>query len=699
MSSVFEAARFYTSIGISVIPIRIDGSKAPAIEKWKDYQTRIPTTAEIGVWFSGNPVGIACIGGKVSGNLEALDFDVPGLFDTFYQEASQNLKALIDSLPLQMTPSGGNHLIYRCSGPVSGNLKLARNNDEKTMIETKGEGGYFIVYPSPPECHRLKKPYKFTRWNNNNPLHCISQEERDALLNHARWYNTYIHPSYIYTPSVLPHEGNRPGDDYNKHGSWSDLLIKHGWKELYPGRWQRPGKAGPGISATLGKVGEGIFYVFSSNAFPFESERGYTLFTAYAHLEHGSNYQEAARQLSKEGYGTQLTTPLLQPQQAAPQMIPAENLLSFRLKPGQLDVNDEWAIPRFLLPNTLTLMFGKPSSGKSYLALTIALYLQHKGLIDSIIYMDGDNSKIALRKRGLDTLVSSIPDFIYIPAFNIPQKRIIDGETAILAHLRKHLEDNRSKRHFIVIDSIRNFMPGKDVNSDKDTGEFMQAARAFRDIGPNTIFLLHHLNKGGTVKNSTTFLDYCDTAFKIEQEGESKEEGCIKILLSKEKDRNGDILPRLTAYVGYKEYRLLILNDHSKGGHFRAIQTIVSILEERLVLTQNQLITAVRERIDIGEHELRDVLKEYSGKQWRVEPGDRNAILYKILEREGERERERKREGEREEGSLNLPLCDWYLNKNSYTPVKLPNSGQMGICKEKTASSSSKSINPRKSDL
>ena len=44
-----EAERLVKS-GLSVIPIRADGSKAPAI-KWKAFQARIATPEELHKWF------------------------------------------------------------------------------------------------------------------------------------------------------------------------------------------------------------------------------------------------------------------------------------------------------------------------------------------------------------------------------------------------------------------------------------------------------------------------------------------------------------------------------------------------------------------------------------------------------------------------------------------------------------------------
>ncbi len=42
-----EAAQEYTRAGLSVIPIKGDGSKEPALLTWKPYQTRTATEQEL----------------------------------------------------------------------------------------------------------------------------------------------------------------------------------------------------------------------------------------------------------------------------------------------------------------------------------------------------------------------------------------------------------------------------------------------------------------------------------------------------------------------------------------------------------------------------------------------------------------------------------------------------------------------------
>ena len=59
--SILEIARAYCAAGLSVIPVKVDGSKAPAI-KWKQYQSRIADDRELEDWFadsSKHGIGIA----------------------------------------------------------------------------------------------------------------------------------------------------------------------------------------------------------------------------------------------------------------------------------------------------------------------------------------------------------------------------------------------------------------------------------------------------------------------------------------------------------------------------------------------------------------------------------------------------------------------------------------------------------------
>ena len=76
--TVLDWARRYVRNGLSVIPVRADGSKAPALAKGEveQYRERFPTDAELQEWFAPHrAVGVAVVCGKQSGNLAVLDIE------------------------------------------------------------------------------------------------------------------------------------------------------------------------------------------------------------------------------------------------------------------------------------------------------------------------------------------------------------------------------------------------------------------------------------------------------------------------------------------------------------------------------------------------------------------------------------------------------------------------------------------------
>ena len=74
------------SAGLSVLPLRLDGTKAPAIKEWKQFQNERPHELELKRWGTRGGVGIVC--GKVSGNLEIIDIDDAGLLNDYLAQIS-----------------------------------------------------------------------------------------------------------------------------------------------------------------------------------------------------------------------------------------------------------------------------------------------------------------------------------------------------------------------------------------------------------------------------------------------------------------------------------------------------------------------------------------------------------------------------------------------------------------------------------
>ena len=84
-----------------------------------------------------------------------------------------------------------------------------------------------------------------------------------------------------------------------------------------------------GCSATLK---DGVFYVFSTNAAPFEDRRAYSPFAVYSLLEHGGDFAAAAGALRARGFGS-----------AVPE--PDVDLTALRVTAGERDVAAEPVVP------------------------------------------------------------------------------------------------------------------------------------------------------------------------------------------------------------------------------------------------------------------------------------------------------------------------------------------------------------------
>ena len=287
-------ATSYLRAGLCVLPA-ILAEKRPSVGSWKAYQQCLPSEAQLAQWFS-SATACCLLTGGASGNLEMIDFDAGGaLYERWARLVEEQAPGLLARLVVERSQRGGLHVVYRCRVVICGNLKLAQRavpgGRPETLIETRGEGGLFLCAPSPG--------YEVLQGDLAAPP-VIEDAERDVLLSCA-WSLNECWARQDASPVVAAVAG-RPGDEFNERGDVRDVLLRHGWTLARPGEneyWRRPGKS-TGSSATLK---DRVFYVFSSNAAPFEPQQAYAPFGVYALLEHGGDYAAAATALRVQGYG------------------------------------------------------------------------------------------------------------------------------------------------------------------------------------------------------------------------------------------------------------------------------------------------------------------------------------------------------------------------------------------------------------
>lgn len=234
-------------------------------------------------------------------NLEVIDIDNHfGDANVMYEFIQDNLtKELSDLIPVISTGGGGYHLYYKCE-KIEGNKKLAsRINSQgrpETLIETRGIGGYVVAPPTNGYDVILNDIY-------NVPI--ITEEQREELLSICKSLNE-VESKKQEKKKEATNNDEQPGTRYNNDPDaiqhTVSLLIKHGWTSNDNKHWKRPGKETRGISATFGKVGINKFYVFSSNAYPFDIDTSYSMWGVLSMLEYGGNYSESAKAIAAD-YG------------------------------------------------------------------------------------------------------------------------------------------------------------------------------------------------------------------------------------------------------------------------------------------------------------------------------------------------------------------------------------------------------------
>jgi hypothetical protein len=334
--------------GISVIPIRRDGSKAPdgallphvwdevacrGSATWKPFQTKHPSLEQAQQWWGGaHPPGIAAVCGAVSGGLELIDFDrqAEELFPAWHDLVEEERPGLVDRLSLVQTPRqpAGYHVWLRCPDcALPGNSKLALDpqapGKDRCLIETRGEGGYALIPGCPADCHTTGHLYTHLSGPPLWQLPPLSIEERRTLWRCAR---TLSREAKEDGSATLPpgSTGLRPGDDFDVRGpDWST----HGQER----RWRRPGKE-HGWSATTGycraRDGADLLRVFSSNAAPFEDGKAYGKFRALMLLQFAGDPVATARAIARLGFGTPSPTRPLSRTKTEPTTADVEFILS-----------------------------------------------------------------------------------------------------------------------------------------------------------------------------------------------------------------------------------------------------------------------------------------------------------------------------------------------------------------------------------
>lgn len=303
-------------------------------------------------------------------------------------------------------------------------------------------------------------------------------------------------------------------------------------------------------------------------------------------------------------------------------------LNQYKLTAEHLQEEPNFLIHNFLAARSLSMFFAKGGSGKSYLAVSLALKLLKEQKIKTVLYFDMDNSKLALKRRGLDKIIVENPHFNYIHSSTIQGNPL-----ALIDELigRGKRTTGLLENVLIVLDSIRDFVVGRDMNSDRDIGPVMEKLKRLREVGATVIFL-HHTSKEGdgkVFKGSTAFRDSVDMSYALSS---VRNENQLVFTLEIDKDRlgvDGRVAFELnteTMILKSANFTMASISDH-KRQFIEKVKTILNQHSEE-GMTQTALLEAIGTTSD--DKTARIYLQEFEGVFWKMKkmPKQNNASYY-----------------------------------------------------------------------
>ena len=201
-----------------------------------------------------------------------------------------------------------------------------------------------------------------------------------------------------------------------------------------------------------------------------------------------------------------------------------------------------WLVHEMLVDDGLSVIYGPPGAGKSFISLDMALRLAHAmewhgraAKPTGVLYSAGEGAR-GLGKRikgwrhkhGLDGIDAP---FLLLPV----AVELLDEQQR--GKLLRTLDAARERAGFsiglTVIDTVSRALAGADENGQEAMGAFVKACDAIRNHAGGAVLGVHHSGKDKDrgMRGSTVLLGACDAVFQLE-----KLEGAVALKTEKQKD-------------------------------------------------------------------------------------------------------------------------------------------------------------------
>lgn len=183
----------------------------------------------------------------------------------------------------------------------------------------------------------------------------------------------------------------------------------------------------------------------------------------------------------------------------------------------------EWLIDGLVPSAGLSVLYGAPKTGKSFVALDWALcvatglpWLGREVRQCPVVYVAAEGvAGLGVRAEAWCEARRHDGD---IPDMRFLGRAVNLRDAAIVTSFRSLLADLPRLPRLLVIDTMARTMPGGDENSSRDVGEFIAATDALR--GQHSAIVVHHSGKTGrSERGSSVVRGSADAMIRVERDG------------------------------------------------------------------------------------------------------------------------------------------------------------------------------------
>jgi hypothetical protein len=193
-----------------------------------------------------------------------------------------------------------------------------------------------------------------------------------------------------------------------------------------------------------------------------------------------------------------------------------------------------WLIEGILPEDALAVLYGKPETYKSFVALSMALSIAaghdwcgRSTTAGAVLYIAAE---------GLHGFKIRVPAYLKKHEINAEHIRFLGDEGINLTRpedierLISSLAAAQFTPKLIVLDTLARLIPGADENSAQDMGAAIAAIDRLKRHFSATVLLVHHTGKGGKIERGSSALrGAADVMIKCERQGRSVSLECEKM--------------------------------------------------------------------------------------------------------------------------------------------------------------------------